>query len=95
MDKWILLLELGLLLSEVVEATAMGFRLPVLGAEHIAALARLLHETHFLLAIPALVRVRLHSRLSLGAKTYLDLTFIWHFCFCLFEGLRWRRNLLW
>ena len=61
LEQRVLLREFGLLLGEVVEGTVVALRVSVFGAEHIAALASQFDQTYFLLAIPALVGIRLNS----------------------------------
>ena len=47
-------------LREVVKRTVVGLSVSVLRAEDVRALAGNLHETDFLGALPALVRIGLH-----------------------------------
>lgn len=55
--------ELLLLLGKVVERAAVRLSMAVLGAKDVSALARVLHETDFLAALPALINVCLQSEL--------------------------------
>jgi hypothetical protein len=58
-DYRVLLCELLLLLRQVVEGAVVGLSVAVLGAVHVGALARVFHESNFLVALPALVNVGL------------------------------------
>ena len=57
----VLLGELLLLLGQVVKGAAVGLGVPVLGAEDVGALAGVLDEADLLVALSALVRVRLQT----------------------------------
>ena len=59
--KRVFFLQSLLIVREVVKRAIMGLRVTMLGAEHVAALACILHCTNPLVAIPALVFVTLNK----------------------------------
>ena len=61
LNKWVFFGKFLLLLREVVELAIMGLSVAMLGAEHVAAFACVLHCAHPLGAIPALVCISLNK----------------------------------
>ena len=61
LDYWVLFGELLLLLGQVVKCALVRLGMTVSGAEDVGTLARVLHEAHFLVALPALIRICLKT----------------------------------
>ena len=65
LDEWVLLDQFLLLGAEVVERALVRLSMSVFGAVDVATLAGNLDQTHFLAAVPALVRIGLYKLILL------------------------------
>lgn len=65
LDEWVLFDQFLLLGAEVVERALVRLSMSVFGAVDVATLAGNLDETHFLAAVPALVRIGLYKLILL------------------------------
>jgi hypothetical protein len=65
LDKWVLLDQFLLLGAKVVERALVRLSMSVFGAVDVATLAGNLDQTHFLAAVPALVRIGLYKLILL------------------------------